>query len=53
MAQIMLKSISSKGNVKQAPHFYCKKGEPPALPLSITHKFSTDADAELNINEAS
>jgi hypothetical protein len=26
---------------------------PPALNLSITHKFSTDADAELNINEAS
>jgi len=33
--------------------FLLPKRRPPGKALSITHKFSTDADTQLNINEAS
>jgi hypothetical protein len=40
---------SREDTLPEFSKFYCHPGKA----LSITHKFSTDADAELNINEAS
>jgi hypothetical protein len=36
-----------------SPRLTIPTGRTPGFALSITHKFSTDADAQLNINEAS